>query len=100
MCPSPLSLQQTPYSTIPYSFITMDILEQYCETEYGSQCALMLVCMLTNFVLIIPIRPKTMEEVIKAYLKKVYSIYGGSKLILSDRGGEFTSKQFAWLAEE
>ena len=32
--------------------------------------------------------------------RTVYSIFRGSKYILSDRGGEFTSIQFTWLAEE
>ena len=31
------------------------------------------------------------------YLMDVYSIFGASKYILSDRGGEFTSKQVSWL---
>ena len=30
----------------------------------------------------------------------VYSTFGGSKYILSDRGNKFTSKQFKWLANE
>ena len=30
----------------------------------------------------------------------MYSVSRGSKYILSDRAGEFTSKQFTWLAEE
>ena len=40
----------------------------------------------------VPMRTKTTEDVINAYLKHVYSTFGGSKYILSDRGGEFTSK--------
>ena len=47
----------------------------------------------------IPTKSKT-TEVIKAYLRDVYSTFGGSKCILSDKGGEFTSKQFMWLAKK
>ena len=47
----------------------------------------------------IPIKSKTTEEVIKAYLKNMYSIFGGSKYILSDKGGNLPVK-IAWLAEE
>ena len=48
----------------------------------------------------IPMRSKSSKEVIKAYLTGVYSTFGGSKYILSDRGSEFTSKQITWLANE
>ena len=54
--------------------------------------------MLTYYIFMIPIKSKTTEVVIKAYLKDVYSTFKDSKYILSDRGGEFTSKQFTWLA--
>ena len=36
------------------------------------------------------------KEIIKAYLTGVYSTFGGSKYILSDRGSECTSKQFTF----
>ena len=49
--------------------------------------------MFTNYVFMIPLKSKTTEEVIKAYLKNMYSVLGGSKYILGDREGEFTSKQ-------
>ena len=56
--------------------------------------------MLTNYIFIIPIRSNTTEEVIKAYLKDVYSTFGDSKYILNHRGGVFISKQLTWLANE
>ena len=45
-------------------------------------------------------KPKSTEEVIKIYLKDVYSTFRGSKYILSDRGHEVISKQFTWLDQE
>ena len=56
--------------------------------------------MTTNYVFMIPIKSKTMEDVIKAYLKDVYSTFRGSKYITSERGSEFTSIQFKWLSQE
>ena len=51
--------------------------------------------MLTNYVSMIPIKLKTIEEVIKAHFKEcVYSVSRDS----NHRGGEFTSKHFTWLA--
>ena len=56
--------------------------------------------MLTNYVFMIPIRTESTEEIIKTYLTGVYSTFGDSKYILSDRGSEFTSRQFIFLANE
>ena len=78
----------------------MDLLAPYHETEKGNQYVLTVMCMLKNYVFMIPIRSKSTEEVINAYLAGMYSTFRGSKYILSDRGSEFTSKQFTWLANE
>ena len=78
----------------------MDLLGPYHEAEKGNQYALTIICMLTNYMFRIPIRLKSTEEVIRVYLKGVYSTFRGSKYILSDRGSEITSKQFIWLAKK
>ena len=62
-------------------FISMDLLRPYCGIEKGNQYALAVICMLTNYVFMIPIRSKRNEEVIKAYLTDVYSTFGSSKCI-------------------
>ena len=72
-------------------FISMDLLGPYCKTEKGNQHALTVIYMLTNYVFMILIRSKSTEEIIKAYLMDVYSIFRGSKYILCERG-EFTIK--------
>ena len=89
-----------PIQQFPMSFTSMDLLGPYCKTEKGDQYGLTLVCMLTNYVFMIPNRSKSIEEVTTAYLMDVYYKFGGSQYILSDKGGEITSKQFTWLANE
>ena len=88
------------FPKFPISFISIDLVGPYRETENGNQYALRVICMLTNYVFMIPIRSKNTEEVIKAYLTTVYSTFAGSKYILSDHGSEFTSKQFTFLAKD
>ena len=78
----------------------MDLLGPYHETEKGSQFALTVVWLLTNYIFMIPMRWKTTEELIKPYLTGVYSTFGSNKNLWSDREGKFTSKQFTWLARE
>ena len=46
-----------------------------------------------SFVEVIITDDKKIETVIKAYLKYVYADKGGSKFILTDRGGEYSVKQ-------
>ena len=65
----------------PMSFISMDLVGPYRETENGNQYALTVTWMLTNYLFMIPIRSMSTEEVIKAYLTGAYSSFGGSKHI-------------------
>ena len=74
----------------------MDLLGLYSKTDSGKKSMLTLICMLTNYVYMIPIKTNTIEDVINAYVKHVYAIFSGSKYILSNSGGEFSSKQFTW----
>ena len=59
--------------------------------EKGNQYALTVICML-NQLCFHGNHKKTTEDTINVYLKHVYSTFGGSKYILSDKGGEFSSK--------
>ena len=62
--------------------------------------ALTVICMLRSFVEVIPIEDKKTETVIKAYIKYVYADKGGSKFILTDRGGDFSSEAMSYIAEQ
>ena len=59
------------------SFIAMDKLGEYPETENGNCYALTIICMLTLFVNIFPIKGKKTEMVINAYIKHIYADKGG-----------------------
>ena len=54
--------------------------------------------MLTGFTWCIPLKTKTAEEVAKAYLDHIYSLFGGSVKILMDNGTEFKNKLFKELS--
>ena len=56
--------------------------------------------MLTGFTWCIPIPDKSAETIIKAYIKEVYTGYGGSRKILSDNGPEFKNDSFSKVAQE
>ena len=81
--------------------IAMDLLGEYPETENGNHYTLTIICMLTSFVNIIPIKDKKKPEtVINAYIKYTYADKGRSKFILSDNGKELSSASMAYIADQ
>ena len=88
-------------ATFPMQFISMDLIgEFHPPTTKGKRYALTVICMLTGYVFCIPLKTKTAEEVLQAYIDNVYSKFGGSIKILSDNGTEFKNKIFEQVAKE
>ena len=67
-----------------------------CKNKY----ALTVICMLMGYVFCVPLKTKTAEEVIQAYIDNVCSKFGGSMKILSDNGTKFKNKIFEQVAKE
>ena len=79
----------------------MDLIgEFHPPTSKGKRYALTIICMLTGYVFCIPLKTKTADEVLQAYIDNVYSKFGGSLKILSDNGTEFKNKIFEQVAKE
>ena len=73
----------------------MDLIgEFHPPTSHGHCYALTAVCMLTGFTWCVPLKTKTAEEVVKAYMDHIYCNFGGSIKILTDNGTEFKNKLF------
>ena len=76
-------------------FILMDLIgEFHPPSKRGNKYALTVICMLTGYVFCIPLRTKTANEVIQAYIDNVYVQFGGSHKVLSDNGIEFKKPTF------
>ena len=85
----------------PMDFICMDLIgEFHPPTSRGHRYALMAVCMLTGFTWCILLKTKTADEVAKAYLDHIYSLFGGSVKIMMDNGREFKNKLFKEVVEK
>ena len=88
-------------ATFPMQFISMDLIgEFHPPTTKKNRYALTVICMLTGYVFCVPLKTKTAEEVIQAYIDNIYSKFGGSMKILSDNGTEFKNKIFEQVAKE
>ena len=88
------------HSKVANALIAMDLLGEYPEMENGNCYALTIICMLTSFVSIIPIKDKKTETVINAYIRYIYADKGRQKFILSDNGKDFTSASMAYIADK
>ena len=85
----------------PMDFICMDLIgEFHLPTSHGHCYVLTAVCMLTGFTWCVPLKTKTAEEVMKAYMDHIYSNFGGSIKILMDNGTEFKNKLFKEVVEK
>ena len=88
-------------ATFPMQFISMDLIgEFHPPMSKGKRYALTVICMLTGYVFCVPLKTKTDEEVLQAYIDNVYSKFGGSVKILSDNGTEFKNKIFEQVAKK
>ena len=88
-------------ATFPKQFISMDLIgELHPPTVRHNKYALTVICMLMGYVFYIPLKTKTAEEVIQAYIDNIYSKFVGSMKILSDNGTEFKNKIFEQVAKE
>ena len=73
----------------------MDLIGEFHPASSKGSCyALTAICMLTGFIFCIPLKNKTAEEVIKAYLNHICCVFGPSKKILTDNGTEFKNKMW------
>ena len=80
----------------PMDFISMDLVGEFkMGSTQGNKYALTVICMLTGYTWCIPIADKSAETVVKAYVRGVYSKYGGSRKILSDKFKNILFEQVA-----
>ena len=85
---------------LPMSFIVIDLLGKYPEMENSNCYALTIICILTSFVSIVPIKNNKTENMIDTYIKYIYEDKGGSQFILSDNGKEFSSASMAYITDQ
>ena len=82
-------------------FIPMELIgEFHPPSSKGNRYALTVICMHTGFVFGIPLKTKSAEDVVQAYIDKVYSQIGGSEKVLTDNGIEFKNKLINEVCEQ
>ena len=79
----------------------MDLIGKFHPpTSRKHRYALMVKCMLIGYVFCVPLKTKTAEEVIQAYIDNACSKFGASLKMLCDNGTEFKNKMFEQISKE
>ena len=64
-------------------------------SEQGDMYCLKACCAFTDYLFCIPIPNKEVETVVQYHLKGTYSLFRGSKVLISDNGTEIKNSLFA-----
>ena len=76
-------------------FKAMDLIDEFHPaSSKGNRYMLTAICMLAGFAFFIPLKNKSAEEVVKAYLNHICCLFGPSRKILTDNGTEFKNKMW------
>ena len=82
-------------------FILMDLISQFhLKSSVGNCYALTFICILTSYVVFIPIKSKSATDVVKENIDHIYVKFAGSIKILSYNETEFKIDLFASTAEQ
>ena len=81
-------------------FVFMDLIEFHPPSSSGNRFALPVICMLTRYTWSIPIKDRTTESVMSAYVDHVYVGFGGSVKILPDNGTELKNTLFTEVVKQ
>ena len=67
----------------------MDLVSPQQASIKGNQYALMVTCVLADYVTCVLLTDKSTDTVVNAYLREVYCQLRGSRKVLSDNESEF-----------
>lgn len=92
----PMIITDTPLKT--FDKIAMDIVGPFNITKNNNKYILSIQDQLSKFIVITSLNDQTAESVADALIKKFICIFGSPKLVLTDRGANFTSKLIKQVA--
>ena len=78
---------------IPFAGCAVDTIGLLPMTSKGNKYALTFMFLLTSYLIAVPLKSKTTEEVTRAYIKHILPITSCSTSILQDNGTEFKNSQ-------
>ena len=76
-------------SQVPFTGCAMDSSGQLPTTSKGNRFALPFICLLTSYLITVPLKMKTANEVSMAYIKEILMKTSCCKFILQHNGTKF-----------
>lgn len=89
-----LSMTKSSTPTHPWSCISADLLGPFSMSETGNKYILTIICLMTRFTILRPIKNKEAETVIDAF-NKLFMEYGPCINLMTDNGKEFVNGRMA-----
>ena len=80
-------------SKVPFAGCAMDCIGPLSATSKGNRHTLTFICLLTSYLITVPLTSKTAGEVSMAYIKEILPMTSCSKFILHDNGTKFKNEQ-------
>ena len=74
---------------VPFTSYAMDSIGKLTTTLKGNRFVLILTCLLTAYLITVPLKTKTANEISMAYIKEILTKTSCSNFILQDNGTEF-----------
>ena len=74
------------------ALIAIDTIGHLPITSKGNRWALIAVCLHTSYMFVVPMKEKSAEKVVQAYLSGLLAQKGGIVALLSDNGTGFKNK--------
>ena len=90
MCTQPLHLE---IPQVPIEWCTVDCIGPLPATSKGHRHALTFICLLTSYLITVPLKTKTADEVLMVYMKEILPKTSCPKFILQDNCTEFKNEQ-------
>ena len=78
---------------VPFTGCTSDCIRPLPTTSKGHRHALTVICLLTSYLIAVPSKTKTADEVSMAYMKEILPKTFYPKFILQDNGTELKNEQ-------
>ena len=78
---------------VPLTGCAMDCIGPLPMSSKGHRHTLTFICLLTSYLITVPLKTKMAEEVSMAYIKEILPKTSCTKFVLQDNGTEFKNEQ-------
>ena len=78
---------------VPFAGCAMDCMGPLPATSKGNRHTVTFISLLTSYLIMVPLKSKTADEVSMGYIKEILPKTSSSKFILQDNGMEFKNDQ-------